>query len=174
MRYLLGIVVLIYSLLSGEIVLPTTFSANFVQKVTNSRGKVLRYKGKIYMTTPDRIKWVYNSPTKKEVCSNSKIVTVVDHDLEQVSFYRLDKSFILSKLLKNAKHYRDNLYTTKYQNRLYTIALNSKGQVEQIAYRDDMDNIVNIHFFNIKYSNKALEDKDMSCPYPNSYDIVEG
>lgn len=174
MRYLIGTMLILSMIVSGEIKLPVSFSADFIQKVTDKSNQAIRYSGKIYMNAPDTLKWVYIKPSKKEVCSDGAIVTVVEHDLEQVSFYRLDKSFNIYKLLSNAKHYKDNIYLASYKGKQYTIALDDKKRVEQIAYRDDMDNIVNIHFYNIKYSNTPINSSKLECPYPKNYDIVEG
>ncbi len=174
MRYLIGIIFILSLVLSSDIKMPISFKADFVQKVTDKTKQVIKYSGKIYMSVPDKLKWVYIKPSRKEVCSNGGMVTVVDHELEQVSFYRLDREFELYKLLTNAKHYKENIYLAKYKDRQYTIALDDKKRVEQIAYRDDMDNIVNIHFYNIEYLDKPIKDSKMECPYPKNYDIIEG
>ncbi len=148
--------------------------AEFIQKITNPKKRVIEYKGKVIMDNSSRFKWSYIKPTKKEVCSNGKSVTVVDHDLEQVSFYRVEKSFNLSKILQKAKHYKGDIYTASYKGKIYTIVLNSKGEVEQIAYRDNMDNIVNIHFKKIHSLSKAPSISTFHCSYPNSYDLIGG
>ncbi len=174
MRRLIGFMMTVSVIWGSEIKLPVSFSADFVQKVTDESKNAIRYSGNIYMNIPETIKWVYIKPSKKEVCSAGGMVTVVDHELEQVSFYRLDKGFDLAKLLSSAKHYKDNIYVAAYKGKNYTIALDSKMRVEQIAYRDDMDNIVNIHFYKIRYSDKPIESSKLKCPYPKNYDIVEG
>ena len=174
MRRLVGLIMTVSVISGGEIKLPVSFSADFVQKVTDESKNSIKYSGNIYMNIPDTVKWVYIKPGKKEVCSTGGIVTVVDHELEQVSFYRLDKGFDLVKLLSNARHYKDNIYLAKYKGKNYTIALDGKKRIEQIAYRDDMDNIVNIHFYKIRYSDKLIESSKLKCSYPKNYDIVEG
>jgi len=157
---------------NGGIALPAGMEAGFTQKVTNPQKKVLKYSGKLLMDDGRRFKWSYVEPTRKEVCSDGKRVIVVDHDLEQVSFYRMKKGFDLGAVLARAKHYKGNLYTAKYQGRTYTLAVDDKGHVEQVAYKDDMDNVVNIHLRNLKVLPKAPAAKRMRCPYPKSYDII--
>ena len=174
MRHISIVMFLTSIIWSSGINLPVSFSADFVQKVTDEAKHTIKYSGQILMNAPDIIKWIYQKPSQKEVCSSKGRVTVVDKELEQVSFYKLDKRFDLAKLLSNAKHYKDNLYTARYNGKYYTIALDENKQIEQIAYKDDMDNIVNIHFYKIKYSNKKIPADKLKCPFPNSYDIVEG
>ena len=154
--------------------LPSGMEAEFLQKVTNPQKKVIQYSGKVLMDSGSRFKWSYLKPTRKEVCSDGKRVIVVDHDLEQVSFYRMDKGFDLGAVLKRAKHYRDNLYTARYQGRTYTLAVDKKGRIEQIAYRDDMDNVVNIHLKRIKSLSRPPSASRMRCPYPREYDLIGG
>ncbi len=174
MRYFLILITWFALLSAGGITLSSGMEAQFVQKITNPKKKVIRYEGRVLMDNGARFKWNYIKPTKKEVCSDGKRVIVVDHDLEQVSYYRMDKGFDLGAVLKKAKHYKDNLYTARYRGRTYTIAVDPKGRVEQIAYRDDMDNVVNIHLYKLKTYSKSPGAAAFLCPYPKSYDVIGG
>jgi outer membrane lipoprotein carrier protein len=156
----------------GNIVLPRSWSASFVQKVTNPRKKILRYSGDFYGGADARFKWNYLKPTKKEVCSDGKRITVVDHDLEQISYYRMEKGFNLEAILKKAKHYKDNLYTAEYRGHTYTFAVDDRGFVEQIAYRDDMDNVVHIRFEKIRVYKNPVAASKMQCSHPDGYDVI--
>lgn len=162
------------ALAGGGIRMPAAFSADFLQKVTNPKKKVILYKGKVTMKAPSTLKWIYREPTKKEVCSDGKRVTVVDHDLEQVSFYRMNKKFDLAAVLRSARHYKDSLYVANYGGKSYTIALDAKGRISQIAYRDDMDNVVNIHFNRIRYLSAPPPAKKLKCRIPADYDRIGG
>ena len=82
-------------ILGTEIKIPTSFTAKFTQKITNPKKKIIKYSGSILLDGSGAFKWIYKTPTKKEVCSDSKDFIVVDHDLEQVSFYRLNKNLNL-------------------------------------------------------------------------------
>jgi outer membrane lipoprotein carrier protein len=157
-----------------EVKIPISFKANFTQKITNPKKKIIKYSGSILLDDSGAFKWIYKTPTKKEVCSNGKDFLVVDHDLEQVSFYRLNKSLNLLEVLKNAKHHKDNLFVASYQKKNYTFSIDKKGQIDQIAYRDDLENIVNIHFIKMHYSDKSISKKRLECQYPNSYDMIQG
>ena len=74
-------------LFSSAITLPDNFKATFEQKITNPEKKVIHYRGSIRFSDKKMIKWIYTEPTKKEVCTNGANITIVDHDLEQVSYY---------------------------------------------------------------------------------------
>jgi len=174
MRYFLIFTGVFVLLGAGGITLSPGMQAQFVQKITNPKKKVIRYEGRVLMDNGSRFKWSYLKPTKKEVCSDGRRVAVVDHDLEQVSYYRMDRGFDLGAVLKKAKHYKDNLYTARYGGRTYTIAVDAKGRVEQIAYRDDMDNVVNIHLYQVKTFSRPPAASAFRCPYPKSYDIIGG
>jgi outer membrane lipoprotein-sorting protein len=159
-------------LFASNIEIPIAFKANFLQQVKNPKGKIIKYRGKIYFNSPDNTKWIYNSPTRKEVCSSDGKVIVIDHELEQASYYSIDKRLNLSKILRRAKHHKGNIYTTKYKGKLYTIVVNSKNQVNQIAYKDNLDNTVNIMFRNIKYRNTPFPNSKFFCARPNGYDSI--
>lgn len=155
-----------------NIKLPVAFKANFLQQVTNTKGKVIKYRGHIYYNSPSRTKWIYKSPTKKEVCTRGRKLTVIDHDLEQVSYFNINKGFNLSRVLRKARHHKGNMYVTTYKGKYYTIVLDKKGQVQQIAYKDNLDNTVNIIFTAIKYRNSLFPSSKFICASPKSYDIV--
>jgi outer membrane lipoprotein carrier protein len=159
---------------AGDIVLPSHFSARFEQKVTNPSGKVIHYSGKVLFTQKNLLKWSYLTPTKKEVCTDGKEVLVVDHDLEQVSAYRIGKGFDLTLILKRAKPHTEGIYVTEYEGRTYTIQLDSKGRLQSVAYFDDLDNKVQILFKGMQYGKNRLPKSRMQCNYPAIYDIIRG
>jgi len=165
---------LVSAAIAGELKMPVSFSAHFTQKVTSPKKKVIKYSGKILLNRSGDLKWSYSKPAKKEVCSEAKHYTIVDHDLEQVSFYELRQALDLTSLLGKARHHKGNLYVATYQNVLYTFSLDKKGRLDQIAYKDANDNVVNIHFQRMRYKNKPNSHRSMQCPYPKSYDIIRG
>ena len=172
---LLSILILTISMALAEgINIPTGFSANFTQKITSPKKKVIKYSGTMLLNSSGTLKWSYKKPTLKEVCSSDKHFTIVDHDLEQVSFHELKQALSLPAILKRARHHKDNLYVATYQKVLYTFALDKKGHISQIAYKDTLDNVVNIRFRHMQYRNKPNPKRIMQCPYPQSYDIIGG
>ena len=174
MKYLLILYTLCIVAFAEGITLTPAMEAQFVQKITHPNRSVERYEGTLLLDNSSRFKWSYTKPLKKEICSDGSNLIVVDHDLQQVSFYRLLGGFDLSSILKRAKHYKGRLYLASYKGHNYTIALDSKGLIEQIAYRDEHDNIVNIHLYKVKRYTKVIPTKRFNCPYPKSYDLIKG
>jgi len=168
------IFLLVISINAGEIVLPTSFKAFFVQTVTNADGKVIRYSGEVRFSDQKHLKWSYNEPTKKEVCTDGKEVLVVDHDLEQVSAYRIDKGFDLSQIIARAKPYKARVYVTEYRGKQYTVRVDEKDRLQSVAFYDDMDNKVQILFKQMLYRRTPYPVSKMKCNYPAVYDVIRG
>lgn len=162
------------SLLFSSIELPPHFRADFIQKVTNSKNKILKYKGKITFSDKKHFKWEYKEPSKKEVCTDGFNLRVVDHDLEQVSSYFITQGLDISKVLSQAKVHQKNIYIAKYKEKTYTIQVDNKKQLHSIAYFDELDNKVQIIFKNMYYGKKSLSPKKMECTYPITYDMIRG
>ena len=182
MKKILFITTLSVAILTAGLKVPVAFKTNFKQKITNTNGKVITYRGKLKINSDGDLKWSYTSPTKKEICNNGQVITMVDHNLEQVTIHSLDETFNLAQILRNATpvkasasnatDYTNKLYRASYQGRNYTIGLDAKKHIDQIAYMDNMDNRVNIHFTHMKYLSKTYGSHAMTCKSPNGYDIV--
>ena len=171
---LLPLLLLASSLLFADIQLPENFKANFIQKITNTKKKIIRYSGKVQFSDEKRFKWSYVKPTKKEVCTDGFELMVVDHDLEQVSIYRITKGLDIAKVLKKATLHSKNVYVAQYKNITYTIQVDAKQKLHSIAYFDDLDNKVQIVFKHMKYGKGKLSAEKMKCNYPRSYDRIRG
>ena len=174
MRLLLFVLSMNIFIFAESISVPENFQANFTQKITNPKNKVINYSGKVYFSNTSKLKWEYRKPTKKEVCTNGLELLVVDHDLEQVSQYNISKGFNLSKILKKAKFHKKNLYLADYNGKKYTIQVDSKNRLQAVAYFDDLDNKVQIAFLKVKYGKGKLSSKKMICNYPKAYDVIRG
>ena len=159
---------------ADDIVLPSSFRADFIQTITNADAKVIRYEGEVLFSDRRRLKWTYRSPTRKEVCTDGREVLVVDHDLEQVSAYRIDRGFDLSRIIAEAKPYSGDIFVTEYGGKQYTLRLDSKGQLESVAFYDDLDNKVQILFGHMRYRRQPYRVMEMSCDYPADYDMIRG
>ena len=160
-------------LLLGEIRVPVHVSGTFVQKVTTPKKKVVRYTGELLLNRSREFRWRYKTPTKREICGDGDRVRVIDHRLQQVVVYKVGSLLDLMQLLKRAKRYRGDLYVARYHGVQYTLKIDPKGQLEQIAYKDNMDNVVNIHFYNIHYGDVPFSAKRLRCPAPKTYDVIE-
>jgi len=154
--------------------LPNSFKANFKQIITSDSGKKISYDGSILFSSPKQFKWIYRSPTKKNICTDAVELIVVDHDLEQVSKFIMDRGLNLSAILTNAKEKRKSVYIASYGGKSYTIQVDTKNRLSRIAYRDNLDNNVLIIFSHMNYSKKRYSDKTMRCKIPSSYDKIEG
>jgi outer membrane lipoprotein carrier protein len=159
---------------AGDIAIPAAFRAHFVQTVTNPEKKVIRYEGEVLFSKPSRMKWVYEKPTRKEVCTDGKDILVVEHELEQVSRYRMRKPFDLEEILKRAEPISERIYTATYEGKVYTLRVDEKGRVDSIAFFDDTDNKVQLLFTRIRTKKKAFDASRMRCDYPAEYDVIEG
>ncbi|WP_309499078.1 LolA-like outer membrane lipoprotein chaperone [Sulfurovum sp.] len=162
------------SMLFANVELPENFQAEFTQKITNTKEKVIHYSGKVRFSNESFFKWNYEEPTKKEVCTNGLELLVVDHDLEQVSVYLITKGIDIAKILKKAKPHSKNIYVAEYENKKYTIQVDKQQKLHSIAYFDDLDNKVQIVFKHMKYGQVDLPSSTMKCNYPNDYDRIEG
>jgi len=161
--------------LYGEgIALPENFKADFTQMITNPKKKTIIYSGKVRFSTPSLMKWAYVKPTKKEVCTDGNELTVVDHDLEQVSTYLISKGFNLNEIVKKAVEHSQNIYVAHYEGKSYTLKTDGKKRLQSIAYYDDLDNKVQIIFKNIKYGKSPLSVRSMTCSVPKDYDEIRG
>ena len=170
---LLSLLLLLSSMVCATIELPENFQADFTQKITNTKAKVIEYSGKVSFSNEILFKWSYRQPTKKEVCTNGEELLVVDHDLEQVSSYRIAKGMDIAKILNKAKLHSANIYVAQYENKKYTIQLHQE-MLHSIAYYDDLENKVQIVFTHMKYGKGNLPEKTMKCNYPKDYDMIRG
>ena len=170
--FLCGALLSAQSTVNPPVTLPVSFKAHFKQTITNDQKKQIIYRGKIDFSTPNHFKWRYSTPTKKEVCTDGVKLRVVDHDLEQVSTYMIDKGLDLPAILESAKPHRKSVYVAKYQDKSYTIQVNNRQELSRIAYKDDLDNTVLIVFSKMRYSAKKIPVTQMRCSYPNAYDRI--
>lgn len=174
MKLLMTFLTLGGCIFASEIKLPESFTADFSQKITTSKKKTINYAGKIYFSNKKLLKWEYKKPSKKEVCTNGKNLTVVDYDLEQVSKYSIVKGFNFSKIVKKAKLHSKNIYVARHEKVDYTIQLDSKNKLHSIAYYDSLENKVQIVFKKVKYSKGNLNKTTMTCKMPRNFDIING
>lgn len=154
--------------------LPIAFTSMFNQTITTPSKKTIQYGGSVNYNSPSLLKWSYSSPTKKEVCTDSKIVLVVDHHLEQVSMFKVEKGFNLPAVIKSAKVVGKDKYLASYNNQKFHILTSNGNQLSQISYVDELDNSITINFSNTKYLNAPINKTILKCNYPSNYDIIEG
>ena len=174
MRKLLVFSMLSASLLASAITLPEKFEADFKQKITSPDKKVINYSGSVRFSDKKMLKWIYTKPAKKEVCTNGDNLTVVDHDLEQVSYF-LTEGFDLTKVIESAKPYKETktVFIATFGGKHVTIQVDGENKLSRVAYFDDLDNEVLIIFEKMQYGEGSFEMESMLCRAPDSYDVIE-
>ncbi len=145
-----------------------TFKSDFTQLVESINSSI-KYQGS-FVLTPSKAFWLYENPSKKQIYINEKEVVIVEEDLEQVIYTRLEKLPNLSLIFQNAKK-KDDGYETLYEGVLYKIRLKD-DEISEVSYKDDFDNIVTISLHNQQRDTKI--DEDIFKPkIPSSYDILK-
>ena len=163
---------LAWSATSTSMILPENFTAVFTQIITNPKQKVIHYDGEIYFSDTSKLKWSYKHPTQKEVCVSGHALSIVDYDLEQVSYMTIDTEFDFISILKKATLHHKNVYVSKYEDTSYTIQVDSKEQIQSVAFYDNLDNKVQIVFKQVKYGKGSLPAEDMVCNVPQDFDVI--
>ncbi len=172
-RYL--IFFLLFAWLRAEpIAVPVSLTAAFVQKITTPGKRQTRYTGIVRLNRSREFLWKYTEPSRREICGDGSKIKIIDHDLKQVTVYKAGSLLDPMQLLKRAKLYRESIYTARYHGTHYTLKTNAEGQLEQIAFKDNLDNIVNLHFYKIHYGEKPINTARLRCHIPKSYDVIKG
>jgi len=147
-----------------------SFEATFKQSIINNSGSEILYSGKIFIKKPFSIVWEYRKPIEKYVYIIDKKATIIEPDLEQAIFSTLDKKINILKLLENAQQISPNQYISTFNNIDYTLTI-INNQLEQINYKDSIDNNISISFTNIK-QNHTIPNQIFQFTIPNEYDII--
>lgn len=147
-----------------------SFEASFKQSIINSSNKKIVYTGKIYIKKPLQILWQYNEPTKKLVYILKDKVTIIEPELEQAIISELDKEFNILELLENATKISASQYLATFNNTQYQLTI-MDNKLQQISYKDTIDNNIFISFSNIS-QNKSISNKIFTYQIPQEYDII--
>ena len=148
----------------------TSFDADFMQKITDDKNKVLTYKGHITASKPQNAFWNYISPIEKNVYITKFDVTIVEPELEQVIIRKVSNDFDFFKMIKNAKKIKKDMYRANYKETMFTIATKD-NLIVSISYLDNFENIVKITFSNQK-QNIKINRKVYQAKFPLGYDII--
>ena len=147
------------------------FEANFQQNITDDKGKVLSYIGILKAAKPQSALWTYLKPVKKEIYIADAKVVIIEPELEQVIIKRIDENFDFFSIIKNAKKINKNIYLAKFQNSEFLIT-ESNSKIESIAYKDELDNSVEILFTN-QIQNVEISKKVFIPTIPQDFDIIQ-
>jgi outer membrane lipoprotein carrier protein len=160
------------ALISADLTNIKTIETNFIQKIKNSSNNVLTYKGKMFAKKKNNLAlWIYYSPVKKKIYYRDGDIVILEPELEQVTFAKLEKIPNIITLLKRAKKISKNKLVTTFNNTKYYITTDKKF-VKYITYRDEMQNSVTIIFRNPKV-NKPINDNKFIYEIPAGYDVLK-
>ncbi len=151
-----------------------TFQADFIQTLTDDKGKILKYSGDLVATKEQNAIWHYKKPVTKTIYINRYKITIIEPELEQVIIKRVEatKNFNFLKLLKNAKKIDSHRYLAIYEEKSIYINVDKDSNIKSIQYKDEFDNGVEIVFSNQKYNTQF--DKNIFIPtFPLEYDIIQ-
>ncbi len=164
--------ILVTTLVSARISDIKTISADFTQKVTNETNQVLLYKGTMFAKKKNnQALWIYTYPFEKEIYYKNGKIVVIEPDLEQATFAKLNKVPNILTLLKRAKKISHNRLVTRFNGTKYYITL-YHNKISQIDYIDEMQNRVSIKLSAVKI-NKPISDRRFIYHIPKDYDILQ-
>ncbi len=148
----------------------TSFDADFVQKITDDKKKVLVYKGHIVASKPQNAFWKYTDPIEKNVYITKFQITIVEPEIEQVIIRKVSSDFDFFKMMKNAKKIKENLYKAHYRDTVFTISTKNSA-INSISYLDQFENRVKIIFSHQK-QNTHINKEIYRAKIPLDYDII--
>ena len=149
-----------------------SIQSHFTQSITNDQNAVITYKGNMYASQKEnKALWEYHAPIIKQIYYQDKKLVIIEPELEQVIFAKLDKIPNILALLKEAKKVGKETYETSFAGLTYTIMM--KGEkIEKIQYKDELQNRVVIAFKEEKI-NQKIDSQIFEYTIPKGYDILE-
>ncbi len=159
-------------LISANILNINSIESNFEQTITNDQSSQIRYTGKMYAKQANnKALWQYKTPIKKQIFYTNGKLIIIEPELEQAIFAKLDKVPNVLALIKNAQKISNNTLSTTFNSITYTIQING-NKIDSISYTDELHNNVIIRFLNEK-TNSYINDSKFVFNIPKNYDILE-
>lgn len=148
-----------------------SFEADFTQNIRSLSGKVIEYKGKVFIQNNGKVLWKYKTPIEKNVYIINDFAIVDEPELEQAIFTQLQDKIDVVELLKQAKKITDNTYLASINSTDYTIETSQEEKIKLIKYKDKLDNSIEIIFANT-LTNHKIDDDVFKFEAPDYYDII--
>ncbi len=148
-----------------------TFKANFKQVIINEQNKTIEYEGEVYIKKPNFAFWEYKKPVIKQVYLIEQEVTIVEPELEQIIFTKVEENIDFLQILKNAKKTSSQSYEALIKDERYFLFMEN-NLLKKVQFNDKMDNKVSIEFFN-QQKNVNIEDKIFIPLVPEEFDIIK-
>lgn len=159
-------------LISANILNINTMESNFKQTIINDQNSKIQYTGKMYAKKEqNQALWEYKTPVEKQIYYTEGKLVIIEPELEQVIFAKLDKIPNILELLKNAQRISDDTLKTKFNSTTYFIKVNH-NKIDSISYTDDLQNKVVISFIDEKVNNYISNDR-FTYVIPKDFDILE-
>ena len=147
-----------------------SFEADFLQNIVDEKGVKVTYTGHVTASKPRYALWQYLKPVQKSVYILVNKIVVIEPELEQAIIKHLNENFDLFKIIHNAKKIDTNRYLAKFRNKEYIITTDNET-IQSIAYKDALENHVEIIFDHQKINKKIAKEKYI--PYiPDEYDVI--
>lgn len=147
-----------------------SFEAEFKQTITDEKAKVLTYTGSVVASKPNYALWKYEAPITKEIYINQNRVIVIEPEIEQVIYKRIDTNLDFLQIMKLAKEIEPNKYKAVFQNVVYIISV-KESQIGSITYKDSFDNAIAITFSKQKQNHKIAQEL-FNPKIPADFDII--
>ena len=149
-----------------------SIEADFEQYIENDDGTSVYYKGKILGKAPNKVKWDYQMPFKKEIYMNDNKVIIYEPSLEQVSHSTLRTSSDFISIIKSAKKQDDGSYHTQVDGVEYVLFVDKNDKPERINFVDSMGAKSTLKLSNVKL-NTIINDKVFDFVTPEGVEVVE-
>lgn len=127
-----------------------SIQAEFEQHIVSEDGIPAHYKGRIFGQSPNKAKWLYEVPLKKEIYMNEDRVIIYEPDLEQASYSRLKNKLDFISILHDAKKHRNGTYRTRLDGVEYVLFVDKNNQPERIEFVDSLGNQTILKLKNVK------------------------
>lgn len=149
-----------------------TFQAQFTQSIKSTTGKIIQYKGDVFIKNTGKILWKYKTPIEKNVYVLNNFAIIDEPELEQAIYTELQSEINIIKLIQNAIKLNDNSYLATIDSVEYIIQTSAQTKkIDNISYKDKLDNTVVIKFANSIENNK-IDDSVFKFTAPDYYDII--
>lgn len=166
----LSILVLFITINFANIIEFKTYEAQFKQSITNPSGNTINYEGNIKIKGENKILWQYKTPTIKNVYIANNSIVIDEPELEQMIISALDEKLNIIRLINESKKVSSTLYENSIDGTTYKISV-LEGMLQEINYKDELDNSIKISFINAKINSKLSDDVFYFSP-PEYYDII--
>lgn len=170
-----------------------SLKSDFNQILIGTNGDVLEEAaGVLYMQSPGRFYWAYQSPYTQKIITNGETLWIYDEDLEQVTIKDVSESLddtpaaILSGSENVEKHYQVvdkglieglnifELNPVDSENQFETINIGFHGkQLFLMVMHDNLGQTTRINFSNVE-RNAAVDSGRFEFTPPDNVDVIDG